>query len=130
MSIATAPPPPGWRTWLRAVLGLLALLGAASVHALGLDDIAGRARALAARPYKAPAIRMPPELANLDYDAYRDIRFRPERALWRADKLPFELMFFVQGRAVREPVAINIVEPRGVQPLAFDPAAFDFGRTR
>ena len=51
---------------------------------------------------------MPAALRDLDYDAYRDIRFRPEKALWRAEKLPFELMFFHQGRAVPEPVRINV----------------------
>ena len=56
---------------------------------------------------------MPAALRDLDYDAYRDIRFRPEKALWRAEKLPFELMFFHQGRTVPEPVRINVIEPSG-----------------
>ena len=101
-----------------------------TAQAFGLDDVAGRARELAAQAYKPPQVKMPPELSELDYDAYRDIRFRPERALWKAEKLPFELMFFVQGRAVPEPVRINLVEPHGVQSLPFDPALFDFGRNK
>ena len=35
-------------------------------------------------------------LLDLSYDDYRDIRFRPDRALWQ-DR-PFELMFFHAGR--------------------------------
>ena len=71
-----------------------------------------------------------PQLRELDYDAYRDIRFRPEKALWRAEKLPFELMFFHQGRAVPEPVRINVVEPAGERVVAFDPALFDYGKNK
>ncbi|MDQ6684625.1 MAG: glucan biosynthesis protein G [Pseudomonadota bacterium] len=112
-------------------LPLLLLAGLAGpAQAFGLDDVANRARMLAAQPYQSPSVKMPPELAELDYDAYRNIRYRPEKALWRNDKLPFELMFFVQGRAVPEPVRVNVVEPHGVQPLAFDPGLFDFGRNK
>ena len=73
---------------------------------------------------------MPQEIRELDYDQYRDIRFRPEKALWRAEKLPFELMFFLQGRDVPEPVRINVVEPSGERPSPFDPALFDFGKNQ
>ena len=73
---------------------------------------------------------MPTQLRELDYDAYRDIRFRPEKALWRAEKLPFELMFFHQGRTVPEPVRINVIEPSGERAVAFDPALFDYGKNK
>ena len=39
------------------------------------------AQALAARPYQAPEIRHPELLETIDYDAYQQIRFKPERAL-------------------------------------------------
>jgi len=66
--------------------------------AFGFDDVAVKARDAAAAAYRAPASTLPPELRELDYDAYRDIRFKPEQALWRAEKLPFELMFLHAGR--------------------------------
>ncbi len=111
---------------------LLVAAGAAApgAHAFGIDDVSARARTLAAKPYKAPAIRIANEVRDLDYDQYRDIRFRPQQSIWRAEKLPFELNLFVQGRTVPEPVAVNIVEPSGVRALAFDPAYFDFGRNK
>ena len=116
---------------LRSLLVLLFALAATSAaFAFGFEDVAKRARALAEQPYKPPAIRMPNEIRDLDYDQYRDIRFRPEKAIWRPEKLPFELMLFLQGRAVSEPVAINLVEPSGERPLAFDPALFDFGKNK
>ena len=58
------------------------------------------------------AASAPAQLQALNYDQYRDIRFRPDRALWRAEKLPFELMFFHLGKFQTEPVRIE----RGRRP--------------
>ena len=100
-------------------------------QALDFEAVAVRARDLAASPYKPPSAQLPPELRDLDYDAYRDIRFRPDRALWRAEKLPFELMFFHPGRSFQEPVRINTVDAGGVaRRVEFDPAQFDYGRNK
>ncbi|MEO6361756.1 MAG: glucan biosynthesis protein G [Caldimonas sp.] len=104
-------------------------LAAHGAWAFGLDDIATLARRLAAQPFKAPVVKLPAEMRELDYDGYRDIRFKPERSLWRTEKLPFQLMFLPQGRAVPDPVKINIVEPSGERIVPFDPDAFDYGRT-
>ena len=120
-------------TWmarhLRQVL-CVALLFPLAAHAFDFEDVAVRARDMATAPYKAPAAQLPPELRDLDYDAHRDIRFRPDHALWRAEKLPFELMFFHPGRNFQEPVRINTIEPAGVKRLEFDPTMFDYGRNK
>jgi glucans biosynthesis protein len=121
--------PQGFRT-VRQIAVLALALVVSGAWAFGFDDVAGRAASLAARPYKPPAVNLPTELRELDYDAYRDIRYRPEKALWRAEKLPFELMFFHQGRAVPEPVKINVIEPSGEHVVAFDPALFDYGKNK
>ena len=55
------------------------------------------ARDLAGKPYKAPDEKLPDNLADIDYDHYRAIRFLPERALWRGEKLAFEAQFFHRG---------------------------------
>ena len=123
-------PLPAFRSWFLACFAAALCVAAGTAAAFGLDDVAARAKALAAQAYKAPVIKLPPELRDLDYDAYRDIRFRTEKALWRADKLPFELMFFHQGRAVPEPVRIRVVEPSGERDVAFDPALFDYGKNK
>ncbi len=130
MHATVVPRPLAALRFARRVLLVAAAMAAPAAHAFGIDDVSARARALAARPYKAPAIRIANEVRDLDYDQYRDIRFRPEQSIWRAEKLPFELNLFVQGRAVPEPVAVNVVEPAGVRPLAFEPAYFDFGRNK
>lgn len=118
------------RRALRGIFALGLLLALPAAWGFAFDDVAARASSLAGRPYKPPAVNLPTELRELDYDAYRDIRYRPEKALWRAEKLPFELMFFHQGRAVTEPVKINVIEPAGEHVVAFDPALFDYGKNK
>lgn len=99
-------------------------------HAFGLEDVNKRARELAGAKFKTASPQLPNELRELSYDAYRDIRYRPERALWRAEKLPFELMFFHPGRNFQEPVRINTVDGGSVKRIEFDPDAFDYGRNK
>jgi len=113
--------------WFAAWLALALPLAA---QAFGFDDVATRARELAAVAYRAPAATLPPELRDLDYDAHRDIRFRPEQALWRAEKLPFELMFFHLGRNFQDPVRINTVDGNSVKRVEFDAAMFDYGNNK
>ena len=40
------------------------------------------ARQLAQQPYKAPDSTLPAPFKDLDYQAYRAIRFDPSKALW------------------------------------------------
>ncbi|MEP7057736.1 MAG: glucan biosynthesis protein G [Caldimonas sp.] len=113
-----------------ALLLQLCIAQAIAAPTFGFDDVAAIARGLAAKPYKPPPDRLPQELRDLDYDAHRDIRFKPDQALWRSEKLPFELMFLHLARGTREPVAIHTIEPSGVRDVAFDPKMFDYGRNR
>ena len=91
-----------------------------------------RARAAWRRgPTRRRDRNMPTQLRELDYDAYRDIRYRPEKALWRAEKLPFELMFFHQGRAVSGAGADQRHRAgRRARRSQFDPALFDYGKNK
>jgi glucans biosynthesis protein len=111
-----------------------AALAAASLPACAalFDDVAAKAAELGKTPYRAAIVAARPEAAKasatLTYDQYRDIRFRPDHALWRAQNLPFEVMFFHPGFVHTETVKINEVGADGVvRPVAFDPALFDYG---
>jgi len=90
--------------------------------------VSERARELAAQPYVAPAGRLPAELAALKYDGHRDIRFRPERALWRDAGLPFEVQFFHPGWLFADPVRVHEVTAAGTREIRVDPRDFDYGR--
>ncbi|HMA32695.1 MAG TPA: glucan biosynthesis protein, partial [Casimicrobiaceae bacterium] len=108
-------------------LALSLFVASASVSAFGLNDVAQRAAHLAATSYRKPAATLPKALQALTYDQYRDIRFKPQRAWWRAAKLPFELMFFHEGLYYNEPVRIHEIDPQGVREIRFDPSMFDYG---
>jgi glucans biosynthesis protein len=85
------------------------------------------ARDLAGKPYKAPGEKLPDDLANVDYDQYRAIRFRPERALWRGEKLPFEVQFFHRGFFYKNRVDIYEVKNGQASIVPYNPDLFSFG---
>lgn len=96
------------------------------------NQVQARARALAQRPWTPPSATLPPELAELDYDAYRRIRFRDERALWGPaapgdDGSAFRIQFFHPGYLFSTPVLIHQVDSGGVRPIPFDPELFQYG---
>lgn len=86
-----------------------------------------RAQALSAAPFVPADQTAPDSLAGLDYDQYRDIRFRPESAIWEGTETPFSLQTFHLGFGYREPVAIRVVEGGQARKLIFDPSMFSYG---
>jgi glucans biosynthesis protein len=107
------------------------LLAAAplSVTAFGLDDVIAQARTLANSAQKVPDNELSKELLDLDYDQYRDIRFRSDHAIWRNARLPFELMFFHPGFHYQRAVRVHEIAPGGVRDIPFSPRdQFDYGK--
>ncbi len=86
-----------------------------------------RARALARQPYKDPPIVFPPELANLTYDQYRDIRFNPEHAFWSDGNCPFRFDVLHSGFYYKQPVDIYVVEANQQRKINYRPELFTFG---
>ena len=86
-----------------------------------------KAQDLAAQAYQPPQDNLPGALARLTYDQYRDIRFRPERALWHGQAL-FNVQLFHLGFLYHDPVTINIVDNGQEKALDFDPKLFDYGK--
>lgn len=129
-----------WAQLLVAVLSLAAAApaGAAATPApartakasvrFGFDDVTARARALANESYRDPRGEVPAWLTQISYDQWRDIRFRPDRALWRDTKLPFQIQFFHPGLYYDRTVAISVVDDQGQHPVTFTPNDFDYGR--
>ncbi|MGE5161399.1 MAG: glucan biosynthesis protein G, partial [Betaproteobacteria bacterium] len=100
------------------------------VAAFGFDDVDRMAKDLAGRPQPKPAFVLPKALKDLTYDQTRDIRFDPNRALWRADKLPFEIQFFHLGGYFDQPVRVHEVVGGSVREITFDPASFSYGANK
>jgi glucans biosynthesis protein len=130
---AVQPTPPRHRparsgAWLFVAAALIALASFAPpalAAAFGFDDVAREAQALAQSPWRKP----PPldaKRANLDYDDYRKLRHRPERSLWRAQKLPFQLQFFTTGRGNARALRLHEIVDGASQPLIVRNADFEF----
>lgn len=117
-----------------AALAVALLAGAAQAQApvqgFDFDSVTRLARERADKPYRAVSDKLPKDLAQLNYDQVRDIRWRPDRALWRNDKLPFEAMFFHLGLYQTEPVLLNEVTPQGARHISYSRADFDYGKNQ
>lgn len=85
----------------------------------------GRARALAAAPYRPDKRALPPQVKALDWDRYQSIRFQPSRALWAGVPSTYTARFFHLGLYFEEPVRIHEVVAGHAHELAYDPAMFD-----
>jgi glucans biosynthesis protein len=96
---------------------------------VNLDYVAQRALERAQKPFHSPRADLPKVLRqdNLDYNKYREIRFRRDRALWTKDELPFRIEFFHPGYLYQEPVRVNEFTPTHVQPIRFVQDFFDYG---
>jgi glucans biosynthesis protein len=90
------------------------------------DTVARLARKLAASPFQPPDRTLPPPLAKIGYDQYRDYRYRATRALWRDQHLPFQAQFFHRGFLFKDRVDVQVVEGGRATPFAFSTALFDY----
>ncbi len=108
---------------LVTVLGLLSPAMATAADAL-FEQVIKQAQKRASLPYQPPTGQLPAELHDMDYDQYRNIRFRPERALW-ADDDGFRVQLFHTGFLFRAPVTIHVPDSDGGwQELDFDASRF------
>jgi glucans biosynthesis protein len=84
------------------------------------------ARELAGKDYVAPDRNLPPQLDQLSYDDYRNIRFNREQALWHGTGARFEMQMFARGFLFRDRVDLNVVSGGRSRPIVYDPAMFRF----
>ena len=103
-------------------------MAAAHAQSFDFESLTRMARDRAATAHQPASSKLPPDLARLNYDEVRDIRWRPDRALWRAENLPFEAMFFHLGLYQTQPVLINEITPQGTRHIRYSRADFDYGR--
>jgi len=112
-------------------LSLLAatVCSAADSAEVTLDYVAQRALARAKQPFHSPREDLPKILNqdNLNYDKYREIRFRRDHALWAQGGHPFEVEFFHPGYLFSEPVHVYEFTLTHVQPIRFVRDFFDYG---
>ncbi len=95
----------------------------------GFEDVQRRARELAAAPF-APSPALPDALQKLDFDAWRDIRFRADKALFTNNNSPFRLQTFHLGHLYRRAVTVNTIREGIATPIPYAGGLFDYGRTK
>jgi len=93
------------------------------------DRLVADAARRASSPYVSAERDLPEALSGLSYDAYRDIRFRPEQSIWRGES-PFELQVLHPGGFMRVPVRVDTVLNGRTTRLPYRPDLFDFGRNK
>jgi periplasmic glucans biosynthesis protein len=116
---APAPPP--------AAAEPAAQNGSPAPEPFGFAKVRQLAQERAAHEYHPISQTLPPALANLTYDQYRDIRFRTANALWRGQSM-FEVEFFHRGYQVRQRVNIYDVGADGPTEIEYNPRLFTFGK--
>lgn len=84
------------------------------------------AQDLAKQPFREPDTALPGAAGSMSYEQYRGIRFKPERALWRGQDLPFQVQFFPRGFLYRPAVDIHEVRDGQAAPVPYDPDLFDY----
>jgi len=82
---------------------------------------------MAQKPYKAPETKLPDNLSDMSYDTYRDIRFKPDHALWHGENLPFEVQLFHRGFLYTQRVEVFTVHDGRSFQVNYSPDLFTFG---
>jgi glucans biosynthesis protein len=84
------------------------------------------AQALARQPYQEPDTRLPGPRASLTYDQFRGIRYKPEDALWRSQRLGFQVQFFPRGFLYKERVEMFEVAGGQATRVPYNPDLYDY----
>ncbi len=112
------------------LLSALVLTCASDAGAFSLSDVSRTAQEIAREPYRNRQTKVPPWMraGAMTYDQWRDIRFRPDRALWRDDDSRFQVQLFHPGLYFDRSVQIHVVEDGSAHPLPFATRFFDYGK--
>ena len=96
----------------------------------GFDEVVKRARDLVNAPFDALPPKLPEALTKLDFDSYRDIRFRAEKSPLGPGSGPFRLQAFHPGFIYKRTVVVNTIRDGISTPLPYSSNLFDYGRNK
>jgi periplasmic glucans biosynthesis protein len=94
------------------------------------EDVVRRARDLAAADFDQASPSLPEALSKLDFDAWRDIRFRPDKAFLATNGSQFRLQLFHLGFLYQRPVTVNLIRDGIPAPIPYTANLFDYGHTK
>ena len=89
------------------------------------DSLIATAREMAMKPFAPTPVRGADLLEKIDFDAYQQISFKPEDALFKGTHYPVRL--FHLGRYFKSPVKIAIVEGGQSRDVLYSPDLFTLG---
>lgn len=110
---------------LASVVLAIAVTSAQAAETFSFQTVIDKARDLAAQPYHEPE-QIPRFMRELNYDQYQDIRFNPDKSLWKQGQSKFQVMLMPPGLFYGHAVKINIVDGQGAKPLPFKKDLFTF----
>jgi glucans biosynthesis protein len=96
----------------------------------GYADVVRRAQELAAAPFDSTPPALPDPLKSFDFDTWRDIRFRPEKAFLNFPGSLFRLQLFHLGHLFLRPVTVNTIRDGIPTPIPYTDDLFDYGQTK
>ncbi len=97
----------------------------------GYPDVVKRAHDLAGAPYDTTVPALPDGLDDLDYDAWRDIRFKSDKPLLDQQlNATFRLELFHLGHLYKRPVVVNVLRDGIPAPIPYAANLFDYGRNK
>src|ERR1700734_3671374 len=96
----------------------------------GYQDVVKRAGDLAAAPFDSAIPPLPDGVATLDFDGWRDIRFKSDKPLLGQDGANFRLELFHLGHLYKRPVVVNLLRVRIPAPPPHPANLFENGRAK
>jgi periplasmic glucans biosynthesis protein len=82
-------------------------------------------RDLAKQPYVAPALPAPAIVTRIDYEAWGEIKFDMNQALYAVGPGRFPVSFFHLGKFFPKAVDIYVVEAGQAREIIYDPSTFE-----
>lgn len=95
--------------------------------AFGASLVQNIAQQLSTSEFVSPTVELPSSYKQLSYDQFRDVRFRTDQAIWRGDKIDFELQLLPMGWLYNSPVEIWLVDGGSARRLKADSNLFTLG---
>jgi glucans biosynthesis protein len=97
---------------------------------LDFNDVVARAQKLASNPFDGNVPQLPQVFEGMDWDRWRQIRFRGEKALLRGGSSRFSLQVFHLGYLFPRPVTLNVGREGIFAPLPYSTDLFDYGQLK
>jgi periplasmic glucans biosynthesis protein len=90
------------------------------------DRLVLEAQERAQRVYRPPDTNLPSAFRDLNYDGYRAINYRRDRALWGNESSRFWVEFYLRGYLFRRHKEIFVVDADKAVQIPFSPSFFEY----